>query len=165
MRNLVKTFGNVGNLVITLLVVSVIIHIFVFTGLDSDILDIGFIRVSEYARDISSTTGVILLIVGGIIAILSHRSIRAAIQDGEIKYVIKTGVFRFVRHPLYLSVMMMSLSLALLINSYLLLLTFFIVIVVLVCEAKWEEGILTKKFGDEYMEYKRVTGMFLPKIL
>jgi protein-S-isoprenylcysteine O-methyltransferase Ste14 len=165
MRKLVKTFGHVGNLVITLLIISVIVHLFVIKVLGSDIVDIGFISVSDSAKNISLTSGVVLLIAGGILAMISHRTLKAVLTSGEVKYVIKTGVFRFVRHPLYLSIILMSLALVLFMNSYLLLVTLFVVIIVLFCEAKWEEGILSKKFGDEYEEYKRVTGMFLPKVV
>jgi protein-S-isoprenylcysteine O-methyltransferase Ste14 len=78
--------------------------------------------------------------------------------------VISTGVFRLVRHPIYTGailfylgaiVMTMSLASAAL---WLLIIAFYISI------CRYEESILTEAFGKDYLEYKKKTGMLVPKL-
>ena len=77
--------------------------------------------------------------------------------------LIQKGVFRIVRHPVYtgallfyLGSIVMSLSLASA-ALYILIIAFYIYI------CKFEEKLLTEEFGDDYLKYKKKTGMLFPK--
>ena len=78
--------------------------------------------------------------------------------------VIRTGVFRIVRHPIYTGAILFYLGTSLITMSIasgafcLLIIGFYIVI------SKYEEGILTEVFGNDYLEYKKKTGMLFPKL-
>lgn len=78
--------------------------------------------------------------------------------------VISTGVFRIVRHPIYTGAILFYLGTSLITMSIasavlcLLIIGFYIVI------SKYEEGILTEAFGNDYLEYKKKTGMIFPKL-
>ena len=78
--------------------------------------------------------------------------------------VISTGVFKIVRHPIYtgailfyLGAIMTTLSLASA-AFWILIVAFYIVI------CRYEERILTEEFGNDYLEYKKKTGMLFPKL-
>lgn len=79
--------------------------------------------------------------------------------------VIDTGVFRIVRHPIYLGAILFYLGASLITMSIasaafiLLIITFYIII------CRYEEGILAEAFGNDYLEYKKKTGMLFPKLM
>lgn len=78
--------------------------------------------------------------------------------------VISEGVFRLVRHPIYTGALLFYLTAILstlsLISAafWLLIIGFYIFI------SRYEEGILTETFGNDYLEYKKKTGMLFPKL-
>ena len=78
--------------------------------------------------------------------------------------VISKGVFRLVRHPIYtgallfyLTAILSTLSMASFV-FWLLILGFYIFI------CRYEEHILAEAFGNDYLEYKKKTGMLFPKL-
>ncbi len=79
--------------------------------------------------------------------------------------VISMGVFRIVRHPIYLGAILFYLGASLITVSIasaafcLLIIGFYITI------SRYEEGILIEAFGNDYLEYKKKTGMLFPKLL
>ena len=79
--------------------------------------------------------------------------------------VISEGVFRLVRHPIYTGALLFYLTAILstlsLISAafWLLIIGFYIFI------SKYEESILTETFGNDYLEYKKKTGMLFPKFI
>ena len=78
--------------------------------------------------------------------------------------LINSGVFRIVRHPIYLGAILFYLGSILITLSlasaafWLLIISFYIVI------CKYEERILAQEFGNNYLEYKKKTGMLFPKL-
>ena len=78
--------------------------------------------------------------------------------------VISEGVFHIVRHPIYTGALLFYLTAILstlsLISAafWLLIIGFYIYI------SRYEEGILTETFGNDYLEYKKKTGMLFPKL-
>ena len=82
----------------------------------------------------------------------------------EAPGVISTGVFRIVRHPIYTGALLFYLAAILstlsLVSAafWLLILAFYISI------SRYEERILTEAFGNDYLEYKKKTGMLFPKL-
>ena len=78
--------------------------------------------------------------------------------------VISTGVFRIVRHPIYTGAILFYLGASLITMSIasgaliLLIIGFYITI------SRYEEHILTEAFGNDYLEYKKKTGMLFPKL-
>jgi protein-S-isoprenylcysteine O-methyltransferase Ste14 len=77
--------------------------------------------------------------------------------------VITTGVFRIVRHPIYTGALLFYLGSILFTLSlasaalWILIIAFYIVL------CKYEERLLTEEFGDDYLKYKKRTGMLFPK--
>lgn len=79
--------------------------------------------------------------------------------------LVNKGVYKIVRHPLYASIIWMIFSVGVLFQNYLvIILNTIIFIPFMYYRAKQEEKELVKIFED-YLEYKKNTGMFFPKIL
>ena len=79
--------------------------------------------------------------------------------------LVTNGVYRFVRHPLYASIIWMIYAVSVVYQNYLVaILNTIIFIPFMAYRAKQEEKELIKIFG-EYERYKKSVGMFFPKIL
>lgn len=84
--------------------------------------------------------------------------------EREKPEVIQTGVFAMVRHPIYLGAILFYLG-ASLITMSLASCAFILVIVgfyIVIC--RYEERILAEAFGDDYLKYKKKTGMLFPRL-
>jgi len=72
--------------------------------------------------------------------------------------LVTTGPYRFIRHPVYLGVLIVFFSLSLLTKSWLALgYTLLIILPLNFGRTKWEEKILTEIFGEKYRRYQRQT--------
>ena len=78
--------------------------------------------------------------------------------------VIKTGVFGVVRHPIYLSEMLLYLGLLMLSISLAATVVWCIAIVFLHYISRWEEKLLLARFGEEYAQYMRDVPMWIPRL-
>jgi protein-S-isoprenylcysteine O-methyltransferase Ste14 len=76
---------------------------------------------------------------------------------------VRSGPFRFVRHPTYFSMVLETVSFGLLCNAWFML----CIIPVVFIPAMWarlrvEERLLVEKFGDAYRGYQREVPMLIP---
>lgn len=149
------------------------IIIIVFTVIDiivEKVLKTNFLKITpliniEWLSIAAIVIGIILLVIGCIIGYISHEMFNKAVStDGDVKHIMKNGVYGLIRHPFYLSLILLAFSLMLFFKSYILLLGILIVVIALISDAKKEEKILEGVFEDEYYNYQKSTGMFLPKI-
>lgn len=76
--------------------------------------------------------------------------------------VIKTGVYRYIRHPQYTGVLLISLGIILNWATLTSLLTFPIVVYMYIRLARKEEKNMIEEFGEEYIMYKNKTKKFIP---
>lgn len=81
--------------------------------------------------------------------------------EGET-VLVTTGPYRYVRHPIYLFQMIMLWGVFLLLPLSGLGIGILIQFTSAVIKARDEERFLTDKLGEQYMMYKRKTGMFFP---
>lgn len=91
--------------------------------------------------------------------LLSFVGLRQLFEEEKSKLVI-SGLYRFVRHPLYtFSLLILWLSPSLTVNTFVvyLALTLYILIGVV-----FEERKLQREFGREYADYKSSTPMLIP---
>jgi protein-S-isoprenylcysteine O-methyltransferase Ste14 len=80
--------------------------------------------------------------------------------------LVRSGPYRWVRHPLYSAGIALFLALSLIDSSWLILLIAVIVAAFLqVLVIPSEEQALLTKFGNDYRAYTRSTGRFLPRVL
>lgn len=78
--------------------------------------------------------------------------------------LIKTGVYKHIRHPIYSAIILEVVGYELIANSW--LFVFFIVASTLAfnIHVKNEEKLLIKHFGQEYVDYKNQTNKYIPYI-
>lgn len=80
--------------------------------------------------------------------------------------IIKEGPYRYVRHPIYLGLLVIWLGASLVFFNWAGIFLFFVFLLPLICRrAKTEEIALSEMFPGEYEFYKSSTGLLLPKIL
>ncbi len=104
----------------------------------------------------------VLLGVSGYLAWSSHRIIFG--ETRREPHVVRDGVFSVVRHPMYLSEILLYLGLLLLSVSLIAAGVWLAAIGFLHAIARSEERLLAARFGDEYAAYTRDVGMWLPRL-
>jgi protein-S-isoprenylcysteine O-methyltransferase Ste14 len=82
----------------------------------------------------------------------------------ESPSVIRKGVFGLVRHPVYLSELLLYLGLLLLSMSLLAAVVWIIAIAFLHYISRHEEKLLLARFGGEYEQYMRDVPMWIPRL-
>ena len=103
-------------------------------------------------------------IAGYIVSLLflgRNWSFFASVKEGQ--RLVTSGPYRYARHPLYSSMILVFFGSGLLINNYLMLLLTPLVVFLYYLRARMEERILAEEF-PEYEKYASQTRMFLPKI-
>jgi len=93
---------------------------------------------------------------------LSNNAHRILFDDKSEAAVLQSGVFGYVRHPLYLAVMLFYLALILLTLSILSTIVWLVIIAFYSFIARYEEKLLVDKFGKEYEEYKQKVPKWIP---
>lgn len=76
--------------------------------------------------------------------------------------LVRSGLYRYIRHPLYLSILLFGTGVVLKQPGAIQLLLGSINIVAVYITAKIEEKEMISRFGDEYRDYKLGTKMFIP---
>jgi protein-S-isoprenylcysteine O-methyltransferase Ste14 len=89
----------------------------------------------------------------------------AVISHGHCPdHIVSIGAFRYVRHPLYLGIILFYLGLS--VSTASLFSFAFLVMIVIFYNyiAGYEEKLLGIRFGEDYRRYKQKTGKWLPRI-
>jgi len=76
--------------------------------------------------------------------------------------LIRTGPYRFVRHPIYTGVQVGIAGTAIIIGMSLGLIVFFLIMVVYLWKIRMEENYLSEEFGEEYARYKKEVPALIP---
>lgn len=79
-------------------------------------------------------------------------------------HLVKTGVYRYIRHPQYTGIMLVSLGMLLNWATLTTILMFPLVVYMYIRLAKREEQELIKEFNEEYIMYQASTKRFIPFI-
>ena len=77
--------------------------------------------------------------------------------------LIQTGPLGIVRHPYYVSYVLILVGLSLGLLTWWPLVPALCVVIGIYPTAKAEEKMLMERFGEEYIEYRRRVGMFFPR--
>jgi len=117
----------------------------------------------------SSLISMVIFLIGGGLGIwallhnkLDNFNIQPNMKEGAV--LVTSGIYAFIRHPMYLSVIIMSLAFVLsfvrLLQSFL----FFTLVFVLFLKAKREESLWLKE-DEDYAKYISKTKFFIPFLL
>jgi protein-S-isoprenylcysteine O-methyltransferase Ste14 len=111
---------------------------------------------------IATATGVAFLLHAFALFAL-HRGTPAPAAPTET--LVVTGVYRFVRNPMYLAVLTIILGQALLFGSWgLVLYAMFVLAAVIAFVKGYEEPTLTSTYGEQYLNYRRNVPGWWPRL-
>lgn len=88
----------------------------------------------------------------------------AQLQLKQDHYLVTTGPYSYIRHPLYLAMMGWGVAVALLTANWIFVAISILVLAGVIGRIPKEEQMLIENFGDEYKAYMQRTGRFFPKI-
>ncbi|HET9401592.1 MAG TPA: isoprenylcysteine carboxylmethyltransferase family protein [Candidatus Acidoferrales bacterium] len=92
------------------------------------------------------------------------RNWSAAVRIGEGHELVRTGPYRFLRHPIYTGVLGMVLGIALVSGQYHALIALGMLIIAYIRKTRLEDNILRDTFGSTYDDYRRHTWGLVPLI-
>ncbi len=111
-------------------------------------------------------SGVVLLSLAGLLAVWGLRSIgRQMASQAEVRpdtELVTGGAFRLVRHPLYLSVLLLWAGGALALASWFMAACTAALVPLFVARSRLEERMLGRHFGDAWAAYASSVPMLLP---
>jgi protein-S-isoprenylcysteine O-methyltransferase Ste14 len=119
----------------------------------------------NYILFFSQVLGLLLVLVGIKISILARQAISSnwvyAYQIKKKQPKVTSQVYKFIRHPMYAGLVLALLGSELVVQSYLVI-AVFVVLFGVYQQAKWEEQILKKHYGNSYLFYLKHSKMFIP---
>ncbi len=141
----------------------------IVASLAVSVWDVYILRDKRFLLPDVGVFGYLLLFAGlslDIIAIFTlRRSYSQTAQTRpENQKLITHGIFRLIRDPIYLGVMLFSFSAPLILRSLLGFLIMIALVPMVIYRIRIEEKVLAKKFGREYEEYARKTKRFIPHV-
>ncbi len=77
--------------------------------------------------------------------------------------LVTHGIYRWVRHPLYTIASFLFVAFGMMVDNWFIAAMGMLTFIVMAIRTPKEEANLIAKFGDEYREYMKHTGRFLPK--
>jgi len=146
-------FSDIGQLILLIIFLTVWIA-------DSFVFKYSTFLTQYISNYIRVPIALIVLIMSGLLAGFGLNTVFKEVR--EESQVITSGVFSIVRHPIYLGSILLYLGFTLLSLSLLSTLVWFLIIIFYYIISRYEERLLTQKFGSAYEEYKKKVPMLLP---
>ncbi len=101
--------------------------------------------------------GRVMVFVGLIIRFVAIATLRknfsGLLRSREGHTLIKSGIYRWIRHPAYLGAILIFLGIPVMLSSLLGFIVMFLLVPCLLHRIKLEERMLIERFGIEYQEY------------
>ena len=113
-------------------------------------------------------SGTVLTLIGLLFAVWGRRHLGKywsgiiTLKEGHM--LIRTGPYRLVRHPLYTGFLGGALGSAVTAHTYEAAFGFWLILIAYIVKIHREERLLTQKFGDEYLSFKREVKTLIPFI-
>ena len=108
----------------------------------------------------------ILLIISGIAFWIQAVLISKIDREVENNKLVTTGIYAYVRHPIYAAFFYIATGLILISQNIILFILpvifwAFLTVAMIKTEEKW----LTNKFGEDYTDYSKKVNRFIPKVI
>ncbi|MBI4288839.1 MAG: isoprenylcysteine carboxylmethyltransferase family protein [Chloroflexi bacterium] len=122
----------------------------------------------RFAHSVLTTGGMFVFVLGAALHVGSRLylgknwSSEARVRPGH--RLIRHGPYALVRHPVYLSEILMAFGTAMVFENWLALLVALVLVWTAVYQARIEERLLHKQFGVEVEAYRRTTPMLFPTV-
>ena len=139
-------------------------------------LSFGFLCMSEsLLKDQKEITllgvrviGFALVVAGLMISLSAQRTLGSNWLKGvglhRHHMLVTTGPYRYVRHPLYAGIVVSQIGISIFsVNRWMTGACFFLACF-FILRVPEEEAMLARRFGKQFEEYRRRTGLFLPRI-
>ncbi|MDF1876277.1 isoprenylcysteine carboxylmethyltransferase family protein [Sulfurimonas sp. SAG-AH-194-L11] len=110
--------------------------------------------------------GLPIIIIGlliGALALYANRFFNIRPDIKESASLVTTGIYSYIRHPMYSAVLMVMLGVTLLYPQTFILVSYALLLIILVIKLSYEES-LWKEQGSEYLEYMKTTKRLVPFI-
>ncbi len=119
----------------------------------------------RYLSEALRYIGAAVMIFGAVILIWALLQLRENLRvfptPVEGGHLVDTGIFRYIRHPIYSGIIFMALGYAIYNSSFNHLVMALVIFLFFYIKARYEEQRLAQVY-PEYEDYKLRTGMFLP---
>lgn len=136
---------------------------YVFIQFSAIILIVILSKVSIWTNVLASS----LFIVGLVIAFIpiSQKRFRVNVfpRPTENMQLITSGIYRYIRHPMYLSVLLVTFSLIVVDIKLITLGIWFVLLINLIGKMNYEEAQMEKSY-PEYFDYKKNSKRLIPYI-
>lgn len=113
-------------------------------------------------------TGAALLVAGATLICLGlvglGRNLAFAVAPKQDNELVTTGLYRWVRHPLYTAFLIEAAGISVLTANWFAAVTAGSMWTLLVFRTRQEEEKLVERFGDDYRGYMERTGRFFPRL-
>lgn len=121
-----------------------------------------------YLLSLPNVAGLALAVLGFFVLFVGMGTLRwfhsSTLVIREDHQLVTHGVYRFTRHPIYLGVILVAISVPLYASSLYGLLIMFALIPIFLNRIRIEERMLTDEFGDAYRTYMEATSKLIPFI-
>jgi protein-S-isoprenylcysteine O-methyltransferase Ste14 len=110
--------------------------------------------------------GVGMILSGTIIRVVAVATLRKnfsgrlRIREGHT--LVRNGIYRWIRHPAYLGLILIFLSIPVFLSSILGFLVMLLIVPLLLHRIRLEEGMLIERFVAEYEEYRKNAEKLIP---
>ena len=118
----------------------------------------------EYVRWVGVVLALVNIPLLGWIHQTLDRQYSPCLQIKESHSLITTGPYARVRHPMYTVLIAFSFGISLLTANFLIIGFAILLMIPFPFVARKEEQMMIETFGDEYSEYMKRTGRFLPRM-
>ena len=113
--------------------------------------------------------GALIFLVGDLLTLWAHQALgklwSPVLEIREEHRLVTSGPYRYVRHPIYASFLVICAGLALLSANWLIAVTWFAgAAIIFRRRISAEEEMMIEEFGDEYRDYMTKTGRLLPRL-
>jgi protein-S-isoprenylcysteine O-methyltransferase Ste14 len=146
-----------------IIVIVCILALFVFYAVLPENRNILIIPLPDWLHWSGLALGIISLVQQIWTHVTLQKNWSAAKESGKNNVVITGGPYSWIRHPLYMALMLFFIGLSLVSGFSLFLLLALLSIPFFNNTARKEEAIMVRQFGDEYREYMKYTGRFFPR--
>jgi len=126
----------------------------------------GFVTFPD--REAWRGTGLALVVLGTVVRVMGLWSLGKQFSSyvtlQENHQLVQTGLYKHIRHPMYLGVLIVMAGMPLVFRSWLVILVTILTLAFVWVRMRQEERLLGEHFGSEFESYRRHTWRLLPHI-
>ena len=127
--------------------------------------DFAHIRIPVWLRLLGLPVGLAAIVYFVIIHRALGKNFSPKLRIKKEQTLITTGPYKRIRHPMYVAFILLHIAVFLIVANWIIGVTWNVFIILIIAiRVKPEEKMMEERFGDEYSEYMKRTGRFLPRL-